>query len=45
MALLRANVPYEVIQSWDWRLRSAALVVAGRLDGGVFSWEQGAWVE
>ncbi|GBQ87308.1 hypothetical protein AA23498_0101 [Acetobacter nitrogenifigens DSM 23921 = NBRC 105050] len=45
MGLLRANVPYDVICTWDPRLRAAALVVAGQLDGGVYNWESGTWAD
>ncbi|GEN62932.1 hypothetical protein [Acetobacter oeni] len=45
MALLRANVPYDVILNWDWRVRAAALVIAGRLDGGEYCWERGVWTD
>lgn len=45
MMLLKANVPYEIIMKWDWKTRAAALVVAGTMDGGEFSWESLCWRE
>lgn len=36
MSLLKANVPYEVIMQWDWKIRLAALIVANDLDDEEF---------
>jgi hypothetical protein len=44
MGLLKANVPYDVIMKWDSRQRAAALIVAGKMDGGDFIWETREWI-
>lgn len=45
ITLLKANIPYDLIMKWDWRLRAAAVVVIGQMDGGEFSWERLQWLE
>lgn len=45
ITLLKANIPYDLIMQWDWRLRAAAIIVIGKMDGGEFSWERLQWLE